>query len=155
MKQLFYITLLLISVPLFAQRSIVSAGGNATGSSGSASFSVGIVSYKDLEDNLQDGGIQTPIEVVTLENDAFNNDQINIVSYPNPVNNLLKIKVDDSLLGHLSYSLYDNNGKIIFSEKAIKNVESEIDVQILTTGMYFIAIKKENQTIKKFKIIKK
>jgi hypothetical protein len=138
-----------------AQKSVVASGGKATGAGGTASFSVGIISYKNPDGSLQNTGIQQPYEIFTLKNLTFDNQQIQIVAYPNPVNNFLKISVDSTLISNLSYLIFDSNGKTISSQTNIETTEMPIYFESFTAGIYFVSIRKENREIKNFKIIKR
>lgn len=154
MKKIYIFIFLFSFFNLFSQKGVVTTGGNATGPSGNASFSVGIISYKNPDGTLQNTGIQNAYEVFTLGISELTNDQLNLITYPNPVNNLLKIKVDEQLLYDLVYEIIDLSGKILKTNQQITSSETLINFENYTSGIYFIIIKRENQKIKNFKIIK-
>lgn len=62
----------------------------------------------------------------------------NVVSfYPNPVNDVVNIKLDESFKA----KLFDINGKLILEV----NNKKQIDISFLTSGMYFLKIESEDK----------
>ena len=59
----------------------------------------------------------------------------NLISYPNPANEIIYIK---SIFEINSYSIFDVHGKILISKENIDKKSFEIDVSKLITGTYFI-----------------
>jgi hypothetical protein len=55
----------------------------------------------------------------------------------------------------LSFQLFDTNGRIVFNFRKITASETTVSMQELQQGIYFLAVNRENKTIKTFKIIKK
>jgi hypothetical protein len=101
-------------------------------------------------DVITDPTINTPLEVVegstlTLEN-SFVND---LVIYPNPTKDVLKISSVDSLEDAI-YTIFDINGKRVMNSKLNQNT---IDVSALNTGNYILRIVSGNK-IKSQKFIK-
>jgi hypothetical protein len=62
------------------------------------------------------------------------------IIYPNPVSNALSLKVSDNLIGS-NYSIKDTHGKNLI-EGTINQLEGQIDVSTLSTGVYFFSIEK-------------
>ena len=67
MKKTFHFFLILIFCfainSVYAQKSVVASGGKATGAGGTASFSVGQISYKSPSGNIVSDGVQQPFEI--------------------------------------------------------------------------------------------
>ncbi|MFH6994123.1 T9SS type A sorting domain-containing protein [Flavobacterium sp. FlaQc-48] len=141
----------------YAQESIVVSGGNATGTGGSSSYSIGQVVYASLPGSnayvLQ--GIQQPYEIITLGNDEFYGINLLMTAYPNPTVDVLNLVIVNDKLDDLAYNLFDINGKIISGNSKITNSETSVSMQGLNQGIYFLGITNNNKTIKTFKIIKK
>ncbi|OUS01549.1 hypothetical protein A9Q86_07155 [Flavobacteriales bacterium 33_180_T64] len=101
-------------------------------------------------DTINNPTINTPLEVVegatlSLEN-SFVND---LVIYPNPTKDVLKISSNDNLQGAV-YTIFDITGKRVLNSKLNQNT---IDVTALETGNYILRIVSGN-TIKSQKFIK-
>ena len=141
----------------YSQESIVIAGGNATGTGGSSSYSIGQVAYITLpgSDGSISQGVQQPYEINTLGNDEFTGINLLMTAYPNPTVDVLNLVVVNDELDNLSYNLYDMTGKIISKNSKITTSETSVSMHELNQGIYFLAVNKNNKTIKTFKIIKK
>jgi hypothetical protein len=136
-----------------AQKSIVATGGTATGAGGTASFSVGQISYKSPAGNLVSDGVQQPYEIQALGKSDFDAIQLEMKVYPNPTEGELQLKISDSNLKNLTYQLFDVNGKNLASQ-SINLAETAISLKNFNKGVYFLAVLKQNKQIKNFKIIK-
>lgn len=101
-------------------------------------------------DVISDPAINTPLEVIegatlSLEN-SFVND---LVIYPNPTKDVLKISSTESLQDAI-YTIFDINGRRILNSKLNQNT---IDVSALNTGNYILRIV-SGSSIKSQKFIK-
>ncbi len=156
MKTIFFFFLILFSVfKTTAQQATVTSGGNASGSDGSVSYSIGQVNYTfstSVSGSLNQG-VQQPFEIFTLGTDDFQNINLLITVYPNPTVNTIILKIDNSNLDTLNFQLFDINGKQILSQK-ISTVETLIDLQNLAAAIYLLKINDTYKTIKTFIIIK-
>ncbi|WP_286970245.1 T9SS type A sorting domain-containing protein [Flavobacterium sp. UBA4854] len=153
---LFLATILFITKS-YSQESVVVAGGKGTGSGGVANYSVGQIADMQLRGSggSAQQGIQQPYEIATLNNDKF--DEINLVmtAFPNPVVDELTLIVVNNKFENLSYNLFDINGKIISKAFNITSSETKVSMQGLAQGIYFLVISNNSIGIKTFKIIKK
>ena len=139
-----------------AQQTIPASGGQATGSGGTSSYSVGQLVYST---NVGSGGtlsqgVQQSIELYTLSNPVLTTVNLLAVTYPNPTSDYIVLKISDSALDNLSYKLIDVNGKAI-ANGTITDTDTEIEMQSLALGMYILKVNQNNQELKTFKIIKK
>ncbi len=139
-----------------AQQTIPATGGNATGSGGSVTFTVGQMVWNMFPGSsgtvLQ--GVQQPYEisvVTAIENTEF----ISLVCtvYPNPTRGLIKLIVESEDYKSLRFQLYDINGIVLQDEPVIAD-ETEISMDNLFSSIYFLRIIRDNREIKVFKIIK-
>jgi len=141
---------------LNAQSTIPASGGNASGSGGTVSYSVGQVVYTTNTgtNGTIAQGVQQPFEisVVTGIEEALN---ITLQSsvYPNPASDFVKLKIENYEIENLSYQLYGNNGSLLQDNK-IKDSETRIDMSNLVSAIYFLKVIENKKVVKTFKIIK-
>jgi len=141
---------------LKAQESINPAGGDATGSGGSMSYSVGQI-FTEYQFSGTDGsvsqGVQQPIELLTL---GLEEDLLLIASakvFPNPTADKIQLRLELEDINNLSYQIYDINGKLLQSEKILQ-FTTEIQLSQLPTSVYFLKIIRNNNLLKTFRILK-
>ena len=157
MKKLKLTLLFLFSLQLsYSQETVPSTGGDATGTGGTSSFTVGQVFYTNniSSSGSVSQGIQQAFEIQTLSNPGLLTVQLTAVTYPNPTTDYVVLKITDTALENLQYCLLDLNGKTIVSKK-ITTSSTEINMRNFSIGMYLLKLTKKNQPIKMFKIIKK
>ena len=138
-----------------AQQSLSSSGGNATGTGGSASYTVGQVVYTTNTgtSGSVSQGVQQTYEI-TITSSIQEADDIDLIStYPNPVGDQLKLKFEQEDFNGCKYHLYDLNGRIILSHAIIEK-ETDIFMEDLVPSTYFLKVFKDNKEIKTFKIVK-
>lgn len=144
---------------LGAQEATLSSGGNAVGSGGSTSYSVGQVVFirTDGSNGSALHGVQQPYEIFTIIGiDESVNSVIACNVYPNPASEFLILKLDEKIIknaGKFQYQLFDMNGKILDSGKILKP-ETEISMQTFTPASYVLRVIEKNKKIKSFKITK-
>ena len=80
--------------------------------------------------------------------------KLQVKVYPNPTTDYVVLKITDTALENLQYTIFDVNGKTIISKK-ITTSSTKITMKNYSIGMYLLKLTKENQPIKTFKIIKK
>ncbi len=138
---------------LQAQESPTATGGEATGTGGTVSYSVGQVVYTTNTgtNGSVAQGIQQAFEISTVIGINEVSIDLKLLVYPNPTTNYLTLNVEDNT--DLNYQLSDIRGKIIESEKVSSNSTS-INVVSLPTATYLLKVSKNKQVIKIFKIIK-
>lgn len=138
---------------IVAQETPVSSANESTGSNGSVTYSVGLLTVKTLEstDGSVSQGLQVPIEVLVLSiNDPVFND-VTLSVFPNPTTNFVTLKSGKH--SDLSYQLFDLNGKLIKKQATISS--ETITLNNLKSGTYLLKILQATKEIKTFKIIKK
>ena len=161
-KIVFY---LLVTLPLIgigakglqAQQTIPASGGNATGSGGSVSYTVGQITYTTYTgtNGSVAQGVQQPYEISVVNGIAEAKDIVlQCSAYPNPLTDIIKLNIGNLSTSNFNYQLFDNNGKLLESKK-IENTETSINMHNLATATYFIRISDKDKAIKTFKIIKK
>ncbi len=150
------ILLLGIGITALAQNGVPAAGGEASGSGGLASYSLGQVFYTTSAGSNGNvaQGMQQPVFITTvtglIEAKGIN---LSVSAYPNPSTDYLILKISEFDISNLSYQLYDMQGKLIQNEEIIGN-ETRIVTSHFLPSVYFIKVYQGNQEIKTFKIIK-
>jgi len=148
--------LVLYLTPLQAQTAIPASGGNATGSGGKIAYSMGqlvCTTNTGTTGSLVQGVQQSfEIYIVTEIKEAK---EINLIisSYPNPVNDFIKLIIENYNLVHLSYQLCDVSGKLLESS-VITNNQTSILMSNRIRATYLLKVIQDNKEIKTFKIIK-
>ena len=140
-----------------AQNTIPATGGNASGSGGTVSYSIGQITYQTFEgiNGSVAQGVQQPYEISVVT--AIENTEGIILEYkvyPNPAHGLIKLTIKPFDDGNFRFWLYDLNG-ILLQDKKIISEETEISLESLTPAVYFLKVLKDNNEVKVFKIVKK
>ena len=144
-------------VTIQAQLTIAVSGGNAVGSGGSVSYTIGQLTYQTLEGTTGSiaQGVQQPYEISILT--AIGNTGgivLDYKVYPNPTQGLIRLTIKPFDDGNYKFWLYDLNGIVLQNKKVISE-ESEISLDNLNPAIYFLMILKDNKEVKIFKIVKK
>ena len=143
---------------LTAQNALLTSGGNASGTGGSVSYSIGQVFYTTDTDNtgVVSQGVQQPFEISTVT-ETEKTDGINLIcsAYPNPTTDYVILRIDNSStsdLQFMSYQMYDMLGKLL-EEKEVSENETTISMGHYVPSIYFLKVTDGNE-VKLFKIIK-
>ena len=146
---------------LQAQEVVSTTGGNASGSGGSASYSIGQIVYTTetgTNGNSIAQGVQQPYEIsIVTELPEAKDISLEISAYPNPTRDYLIVKIDASnslAIKSLTYQIFDIGGKLLQSVQAT-NLETKIELSNLLPATYFVKVIEIQKEIKVFKIIKK
>ncbi len=138
-----------------AQTAFPATGGNATGSNGSVSYTVGQVTYNNYQSaaGIVSEGVQQPYEILTIGTDDAKGVSLAYSVHPNPTYGLLKLKLEKIASDDLWYRLYDMNSKLLFSNK-IDATEMDIPMGNFVPATYMLKIIDNQKEVKTFKIIK-
>lgn len=145
-----------------AQETISTSGGSAFGSAGSVTYTVGQIVYTTYSDatGSVSQGVQQPYEIsIESESSQIKGVSLQCSVYPNPVVNLLTLKVENFIDEKITCYLYDVNAKILLT-KSVEKKETSISVANLSSATYYLKVVQMNQNlspqvVKVFKIIKK
>ena len=140
---------------LQAQETIPASGGNASGTGGSASYSVGQITYTTHTGTTGSvaHGVQQAFEIsviIGIEETAIN---LVISAYPNPTTDFLQLKVENEMMKDLSFQLFDMSGKLLQNKKITDN-QTNIVMTNFKASIYFVKVMQGNKEVKIFKIIK-
>ena len=144
---------------LQAQTAVPATGGNASGSGGSVSYSVGQVVYTTTTgtNGTVAQGVQQPYEISVITGlEEAKGINLTVSAYPNPTTDYLKLKVDASTtlsIQSMSYQLYDISGKLLETKK-LEADQTSIGMSNLVPATYFVKVIQNNKEVKTFKIIK-
>lgn len=140
---------------LHAQEAVPSAGGDASGSGGIVSYTVGQVGYTTNTgtngSELQ--GVQQVYEIFTVGIKDEITTNISLAIFPNPTIENLTLHVQDFNGEKLIYQLFDMQGKLLTNNQITSN-QTEINLNNFPPSTYFINVLQENKKIQFFKIIK-
>jgi hypothetical protein len=139
---------------LHAQESVNSAGGNAAGSGGSASYSIGQVVYTtntgatgSIAQGVQHAYEIFPVGISNIQN-------VSIAAWPNPTADMLVLSIVNFKQERYTYVMHDAQGKAVFNG-SLNAPQTNINMQELAIAPYFLNIYDErNKQIQSFKIIK-
>ncbi|OBX22180.1 MULTISPECIES: T9SS type A sorting domain-containing protein [Bizionia] len=156
MKKTILIACLFFATQLmYSQKAIPASGGNATGSGGSFSYTVGQLVYTtNTGSGTLTQGVQQSIELFTLSNLELSTVNLTAVTYPNPTSDYVVLAISDAKLTDLSYALFDLQGRVVV-KGSVSQERSKISMENLASGTYILKVSQNNQALKTFKIIKK
>ncbi len=142
-------------ISLKAQRASVASGGDASGSGGNISYSVGEIVVSPLSGSngtaLQ--GVQIPYEILITEIDEPTGIDLSISVFPNPVEGELVLQIADLPIDDLRLQLMDIVGKQLLSKKIIA-ATTNIDMNNYAIGTYMLQVFNSSGSLKTFTIIK-
>jgi len=141
---------------LQAQEAITSTGGNASGSGGSTSYSVGQVIYSTNTGSSGSAiqGVQQPFEISVISGfDYTKGVSLQCSTSPNPTNNNVTLTIDGDIQSIYYAFVYNSNGKLV-SKQNVYCGRTIIMLEEYPSSTYFIKVIENNKELKSFKIIK-
>jgi hypothetical protein len=140
---------------VLAQTAIPASGGDAKGSAGSVSYSVGQLTYNTWQDasGTVSEGVQEPYEILVIGLDEAKEVTLEYSVYPNPTYGLLKLNTDKLASKDLWYRLYDMDSKLMLSTKIDASI-LDIHMENFVPAIYLLEIIDSQKVVKTFKIIK-
>lgn len=140
---------------LLAQQGSGTLGGDALGSGGTASYTIGQIDYITATGTggIITQGVQQPYEIFIVTGIEEKDIDLTTSVYPNPTTDFILLKVENTKSKHFTFQLYDIQGKILLNKKVESN-ETSISMAYLANTIYFIKVLNNNNEVKIFKIIK-
>jgi hypothetical protein len=137
------------------QSNTLPSGGEATGSGGSLSYSVGQIDYIQAEGSggTANQGVQQPFEIFVLGIDDHPEILLDIKVYPNPTVSNVMLRIGNFGSTELSYQLYDIHGRLLIG-KSLQTDTTRIPMENLASAVYLLQVMDRSGPIKTFKIIK-
>lgn len=153
---LFYFLINLITIfSLNAQQTLNASGGDALGSGGTASYSVGSLFYTEVKGSSGSltQGVQHGYEILTVGKlDASL--KVNFNVFPNPTTDRVVLVVDDFSSEQIFYQLCDVHGKLL-NAAPVQFKETEISMISYPAAVYSIQIlNNRKQKLQSFQIVK-
>ncbi len=146
---------LFFSVNISAQQTIDAAGGEASGSGGTVSYSVGQVLYNTYSDanNSEAQGVQQPFEISVINGtEELEGISLKYKVYPNPAYSTLVLEIDNEM-PEASFQLFDITGKLLITSPVSSGI-NQISTEELIPAIYILKLLSGNQLVQSFKIIK-
>ncbi|MBK9250126.1 MAG: T9SS type A sorting domain-containing protein [Ignavibacteria bacterium] len=143
------------SIVVQAQSSLLPAGGDASGSGGSSSYSIGQIDYLPLDgsNGAFYSGVQQPFEFFTVGIEEDNGICLSLSVFPNPAQSVIHLHIDHQTTEQLAYQVFDMAGKELFGQKIAGEI-TPISMETLTVGAYIIKVSTATTILKTFTIIK-
>ena len=141
---------------LYAQETVPATGGDATGTGGSSSYTLGQVVYTNNTGSNGSivQGVQQPYDISAILGMDLAEINLELLAYPNPTSNALTLNIGNYNNEKLTYQLYNIQGELLAS-KQITNRNTIISMQDLPMSTYLLSVLVNNSSIKTFRIIKK
>lgn len=158
--KLFTVLIVLISLPsawLYSQSVVAVAGGNISGSSGSAGYTVGQYMTGEATGSgaRQINGMQQVYDIIIINNISDGNViKLEAKAYPNPVDDILNLSIPVDDLTGFTLRLFDSRGTLLRYQELV-SPETSIPMENLAPGIYYINVYRDNQQAAVFKIVKK
>jgi hypothetical protein len=141
---------------ILAQQTITASGGNAAGTGGTLSYTLGQIVYTTNagSSGTITQGCQQPYEIFILTGlEEAKGITIECEVYPIPSSDFVKLTVRNYESDDLGFRLYDSNGRLI-QNKRITDKETIIEMGNLLPGSYYLNIYDSQKDIRTFKLIK-
>jgi hypothetical protein len=151
----FFLTFLFYD--LGAQETTSALGGIINSAGGSISYTVGQVTnlyITEIKGSVAQG-VQQPYEIFLITGiDEVKGISLNFQVYPNPVQDFLKLKIQDLNLENLIWKIFDSSGRLLNADR-VSGAETLIPMTNYPSGIYlFSVIDKNNLQYKTYQIIK-
>ena len=140
---------------LIAQQNTVGAGGEASGSGGTVSYTVGQIDYSAQSgtNGTVTQGVQQPLLVGT--NNLVENAKVfSVVLYPNPTLAELHVDLKEVSLDQLNYVLIDATGKQVHTAE-VSGKEFTINMIDMSRGSYFLNFVQQGEIVGSYQVVKK
>jgi hypothetical protein len=95
----------------------------------------------------------TPIQMKVVSGlgiDDHNSSNLSLV-YPNPTKDFITISNRDQIIQ--SVQIFDVNGKLLWEQSVNQNIV-DLNLSSISSGIYFVKIRTENQAVQNVKVIK-
>lgn len=138
-------------ISLSAQEVVSVQGDSYSISTLSIDFTIGEVVVHQGNNgsvNLSEGFHQSSWDLLGVDDYI---PEYEVAIFPNPASETIHVKT--TLFNDVTYSLIDNTGKMILTDKLTQELTS-IQVKYLATGNYFLNLKSNGTTLKTFKLVK-
>lgn len=147
---------LILRFSVQAQESINTAGENAIGSGGSASWTIGQVfcqTHTGTNGSIAQG-VQHAYKITTVNAvDEAKAITLSVTAFPNPVTNYFILSINEFDISNLSFQLFDLSGKLLLNKEITSN-NTIITIDNFKPATYLVKVMQKNKEVKTFKVIK-
>ena len=152
-RSLSLLSVLLCAVYAHAQQAVLPTGGEATGTGGTVSYSIGQVAYTTTSSSTgtMTQGVQQPYEVIATSLVEESNGQLMATAFPNPASSLINIHLQ-SMVENGNYRLVDGLGQLVFQGR-IGGTDETIDMATLPAASYTLLLFRSDTPIGSFTVI--
>lgn len=155
MRSLALIPFIGLTLTLHAQRNTVAAGGDAAGSGGSVSYSIGQVDFLSMStvEGSVSQGVQQPYEIFSMDLQEVQGLELTLTAYPNPAKEDLWLQVRDAQGLPVVWMLNDVSGRALAVD-VLKADRMPIPITGLPPALYILQVRRAGELVKSFRIIK-
>jgi hypothetical protein len=135
------------------QSNTVSAGGDAEGSNGSVSYSIGQVFYvaAEGENGNVNQGVQQPYDAEIIT--GIERKDIRAVIYPNPTLGQIQLQFDSDSYANYRAELIDATGRLIIDQNQLAS-SNTFSLEMASSGIYTLLVYQNNKLVKSFRVVK-
>lgn len=154
MKHTYIFAALLFCSNAFGQSNTVASGGDASGSGGSVSYSIGQIDYLTAigSGGTATQGVQQPYEIFVGYEDLSIDLQANL--FPNPAALSVQLQFGNwSDFDSPRFEMTDDRGRLLLSGEIVSS-ETSISLADLPNAPYFIRLIANETMVKNFKLVK-
>jgi hypothetical protein len=153
MKRIIFYCSFLYCSSVLAQERPVASGGEASGTGGTVSYTIGLPDYLTYSANngTLSQGLQQAYELLSLNVAEWNKD-FKVAIYPNPVIDYLVIEIPETD-PELSYHIISSEGKVVKNGR-LSDIKTTVDLNAFVSEGYFIEIRKNNLPVRQYQFIK-
>jgi len=140
-----------------AQQTVATAGGEATGSGGSVSYTMGQIFYatQSNSNGTITEGVQQAYEIFVISSiEEAEEIKLSIKAYPNPTVDILTLDLGEYESKKLVLQVYDLNGSLLQMQE-IHEPNTKISLEGYAASTYLVRVIDQEKEIKTFKIIKR
>lgn len=146
----------LSGITVYGQQEISTSGADATGSGGTASYTVGQAIYTTIANTSKviTQGVQQPYlpSNTTSIQDASYIDYKTAI-YPNPTSGDINLQIGMEDLHGLRYELYSMQG-IVLMRKSITSANEIVSMTHLRPAVYILKVTDNNNKVRTYRIVK-
>ena len=138
-KKIFSAVFVLLSfVSLHAQISFNAVRGEASGTEGSLSYTVGQTVYDTYTGSTGSVAqvVQLTYDITALLGAEISDIKLELVAYPNLTQETHTLKINNYNNDSLIYQLYDLQGKL-WDSQPVKGAQTELEMKDLAVGTYY------------------
>ena len=140
---------------VYAQAAVLTAGGEASGSGGTASYSVGYLVYTPAigTGGTVTTGPQQPLEIFRLASATVTGAPFSCALYPNPTVGRVTLILNSGSHKDYSFQLYDALGRALVAQP-LNGTTTLISLEQFPANTYLLRVIGKKKDVQVFKIIK-